>query len=131
MYIDVKVKVHLGCTQQNNVQAVYAGALAADTCILGCRNFHMFWIGADGFNCLQVEALYVQQRFEAACLQHIDHVAGDTAHAKAALDALFEHHVFDIFCSSQGRTACTGLEGEAILEQTGGFDDLCSIACHL
>src|SRR5699024_3985004 len=61
VYVNVKVKVNLSCTQQNNVQIINTGTLAADTCILSCRNFHVFWIGTDGFNCFQVKALYVQQ----------------------------------------------------------------------
>ena len=116
VYVNVKVKVNLGCTQQNNVQIINTGTLAADTCILSCRNFHVFWIGTDGFNCFQVKALYVQQSLEAAFFQHINHISGDTAHTVATMDAFFQHHLFDVFCSSQGCAACTSLEGEAVLE---------------
>lgn len=122
--VDVKVQVHLGCAQQDDVQVVHACALAADARVLGRGNLHVFGVGANRFNRLQVKALYIQQRLKAALVEHVDHVSGDAAHAVAALDALFKHHFLDIFGGGQGRAARTGLEGEAVLEQAGRLDDL-------
>ena len=131
MDVDVKVQVHLGCAQQDDVQVVHACALAADARVLGRGNLHVFGVGANRFNRLQVKALYIQQCLKAALVEHVDHVSGDAAHAVAALDALFEHHLLDVFGGGQGRAARAGLEGEAVLEQAGRLDDLGGVACHL
>ena len=40
----------------------------------------------DGFHSLQVEALHIHERFEAALVEHIHKVTGDAAEAKAAMD---------------------------------------------
>ena len=87
-------------------------------------------ITADGFYRLQIEALNVHQRFEAALVEHIDHVSGYSSKAEAAVNTLRKHHVLQILGCCKRCAACARLEREAVLEQAGSLYHIDRSHCH-
>ena len=90
----------------------------------------MVGVGTQRFHSLQIEALHVHQALETARMEHIYQIAGNATQAKAALDALFQHHILQELGSGQRCTACAGLEGEAVLQKAGVFNNLDRMLCH-
>ena len=115
MYVYVEVGIDLRCAQQDHVQGVHSSGLRVGAGIAHGGNFRVLRVGADGFHRLQVEALHVDEALEAALIQHVHHVAGDAAAAKAALDAFLQHDLLEELGRCQGSAAGAGLEGEAVL----------------
>ena len=74
-------------------------------------------VRADGLHGLQVKALHVHQRTEAARVEHVHQIAGDAAGGEGALNLIPHHHVHQELCRRQRRAARAGLEGEAVLQQ--------------
>ena len=97
---------------------------------MGGGDFPVTGIGADALHSAQIKALHIQQRLKAAGVEHVHHIAGDAAQAIAALDALFQHDVLQIFGRGQRSAAGTGLEAHAVFQQAGMFDDFGGILSH-
>ena len=81
-------------------------------------------VRADGLHGLQVKALHVHQRAEAARVEHVHKIAGDAAGGEGTLNLLLHHHVHQELGRCQGRAARAGLEGEAVLQQTRVSDHI-------
>ena len=110
MHVHVEVCVDFRCAEDDDVKAVHNGALCIGRGIMRRGNFLVTRVVADGFHSLQIEALYIHQRFKAALIQHIHKVACDAAKAKAAMDVFFQHHILQELCGGKGGAARTGLE---------------------
>ena len=81
-------------------------------------------VRADGLHGLQVKALHVHQRTEAARVEHVHNIPGDAAGGEGTLYLVLHHHVHQELGCGQRSAARTGLEGEAVLQQARVADDL-------
>ena len=123
MDIYIELGVHLRGPQDHHIQTVHRGAFPVGRSILHGGDLAVVRVVPDGFHGLQIKALDIQQLAEAACLQHIHHIAGDAAQAEGALDLLPQHDILQIFGRGQGCAAGAGLEGKAVLQQAAGLND--------
>ena len=130
MHVDIKIRVYLRCAENNNIQAVRHRAACTGRSIVRCGNLTMARVAPYGFNRLQIEALNIQQGFEAAFVEHIHHIARDAAEAEAAAYFFGKHNILKIFCRRKGCSARARLEREAFLQQTGSFYNVHSRHCH-
>ena len=73
---------------------------------------------------VQVEALHVQDAVDEALLVHGGDLAGDAAQGEAAVDVLVDHLLAQEPGGGQGRAAGAHLHGEAVVQITGGLDDV-------
>ena len=116
--VDVEVGVHLGRAQNHHVQIVHHGAGCGGTCVVHGGDLLMGRVRADGLHGLQVKALHVHQRTEAARVEHVHQIAGDAAGGEGSLNLVPHHHVHQELGRGQRRAASAGLEGEAVLQKS-------------
>ena len=128
--IDVKIRVDLCRAEDGNVERIHDGAFCTGACVLCRADLAVVRIIADGGCRLQIKALHIHQRTEAALVEHIDQIPGNTALRVAAVDLLTEHDLLEIHGRGKCRAAGAGLEREAVTQKPGILDDPRRRLCH-
>ena len=73
---------------------------------------------------VQVKALHVQDAVDEALLVHGGDLTGDAAQGEAAVDILVDHLLAQEAGGGQGCAAGAHLHGEAVVQISGGLDDV-------
>ena len=91
----------------------------------------MIRISCQGFHCLQIKALDIDDAPKQPGLKHIDQIAGNAAKDKTAHYPGLLHHAPHIDRRRQAGAAGACLEGEPVPNQPRCFDDLSRLGSNL
>ena len=129
-YITVEVYINLKGCQDHEVKLVDVSTLVERICILGCGDLDVVRIGLDGLNGTHIEILGIYDLVDETLRKQVAHRSSDTTEAKSHLNAALLHDLSERDGGCDGRTADTGLIGEAILEVWGVDNELGAVICH-
>ena len=128
--VTVEMCIDLQCREDNEIQLVYVCALVERVCILICSDVEVTRIGRCGADRILVEILGINEAADEAFLEEVTHWLCDTADAEGHVDITLTHDLCEVLGGSDGRTADTGLVGEALLEVRCVHNEVCAVLRH-